>query len=144
MSGVFVKVSGAWGVTPGQIAAKQQETANQLAALAAALMVEQILANDQFDSGALVNSPYVATSAGSGYSQAAAAARGRDPSVQLQDDIGPSAAGHADVALAVSHADPQNYGTTVLPARPFFEPALERVDDQLEAALAKAWEELFP
>jgi hypothetical protein len=141
MSGVIITDSGPF-VLPG-LAAKQQQTANALAARLAALFTEHMLSNGQFDTGAMVNSTYSTTNESSGYGAAASAAKGRNPDVELLGDIGPSDPGGAAAAVAVVYAEPQNYGTNRLPARPFFEPAIETLDADLEDALATAWNELI-
>jgi hypothetical protein len=142
MSGIEISDSGAWVLSQATIAAKQQQTANKLAAKLAALFTEHMLSNGQFDTGAMANSPYATTNEQSGYGAAASAAKGRNPDVDLLGDIGPSDAGSASAAIAVAYAEPQNYGTSRLPARPFFEPAIEVIDGELEDALAQAWNEL--
>jgi hypothetical protein len=144
MSSIAITIGGHWGIAPGEVSARQQDAADRLAARGAALMIEQMIANGQLDTAAMVNSVYVTTPGGSGYGAAAAAARARNPDAPLLDDVGPSEPGTAGIAIAVYYADAQNYGTRLgLAARPFFEPALEIVDSELETALAAAWEALI-
>jgi HK97 gp10 family phage protein len=142
MSGIEISDSGMWAIASSTIAAKQQQTANRLAAKLAALFTEQMLQNGQFDTGAMANSTYATTDQQSGYGAATSAAKGRNPDVELLGDVGPSDPGSASAAIAAAYAEPQNYGTSRLPARPFFEPAIEVIDGELEDALAQAWNEL--
>ena len=117
----------------------QQEIADQTAAQVAADMTLQILANDQFDTGALANSPYATSVSGSGYAAAAAAARSRNEDVELIDEIELPAAGLAAVSSVVIYAEPQNNGTPKLPARPFLEPALEKNNNTIEEVTRKVF-----
>jgi hypothetical protein len=119
-----------------QLPAIRQQIADETAQDWAVAATEQIIANDQIDSGALANSPYTTSVSGSGYAAVASAVRGRNPEVELLPEVPAPPAGQAAVAIAVGHGAPQNYGTTRLPARPFWEPARELTRQRFRERLA--------
>ncbi len=86
-----------------------------------------IRANGQIDTGFMVNSVYTVTSEGSSYSG------GTDALPEVQ---APENDTTAYVGVAASYGYWQNYGTTRLPARPFFEPGIEETRASFEAACA--------
>lgn len=86
-----------------------------------------IRANDQIDTGFMVNSVYVVTSDNSTYG----GGKNALPEVGKPPDKYT-----AYTAIAAYYAIYQNYGTRYLPARPFFEPALYAVMPTFNAACA--------
>ena len=86
-----------------------------------------IQANGQVDTGFMLNSAYVVTSRESTYTggEKALPEIGRPPDDQT-----------AYAAVAAEYAEYQNYGTSRLPARPFFEPAVDVVRPGFESAVA--------
>lgn len=87
----------------------------------------QIRANGQIDTGFMVNGVYVVTSEGSTYS-------GGDKA--LPEVAGPSDESSAFIASAAEYSVYQNYGTSRIPARPFWEPGIEKTRPSFEAAIA--------
>lgn len=85
----------------------------------------QIRANEQVDTGFMLNSVYVRTSQGSTY-------RGGENALPEVDNPKDDFTGY--VAVAASYAGYQNYGTVNMPARPFFEPGLEKTKASFEEA----------
>jgi hypothetical protein len=77
-----------------------------------------IVSNDQVDTSFMLNSVYVQTSDSSTYKSGENA---------LPEIDRPSKETEAHAAVAASYAVHQNYGTVYLPARPFWEPAIEDV-----------------
>lgn len=86
-----------------------------------------IRANNQIDTGFMVNSVYVVTSDASDYGGGKNA---------LPEVAGPPDDTTAYTAIAASYAIYQNYGTRYMPARPFFEPAIYTVMPAFQAACA--------
>lgn len=86
----------------------------------------QIVANDQVDTGFMLNSVYTVTSEGSSY---------KGGSDALSPISGPSSELEAFVAVAAHYGHVQNYGSSFQPGRPFFEPGVERTRPGFEAAL---------
>lgn len=84
-----------------------------------------IRANDQIDTGFMVNSVYVVTSDSSTYSGGA----------QALPEVGkPGDDTTAYTAVAARYAIYQNYGTVHMPGKPFFEPAIYAVMPTFNAA----------
>ena len=98
-------------------------------------MQAQIRANQQIDTGFMVNSVYVRTSEQSTYSNTG------DPVKKGQhklDEVEAPPDSHtAYVGVGASYGWYQNYGTSRIPARPFLEPAIAITQPEFEAALAK-------
>ncbi len=74
-----------------------------------------IIANSQVDTGNMRDSSYRVTAAGSTYVDTAL----NTPPPPLEENTGYA-------GVAANYAGYQNYGTRYLPARPFFEPVIER------------------
>ena len=90
-----------------------------------------IQANGQVDTGNMLNSCFSVTSHGSTYSDGP----DREPP--------PFAGKHQGFAgIAASYSIFQNYGTSRIPARPFFEPVTERVMSAMERAIDAAYRAL--
>jgi hypothetical protein len=86
----------------------------------------QIVSNGQVDTSFMLNSVYTQTSDGSTY-------KGGENA--LPETARPTSDTVAHVAVAANYAIYQNYGTVHLPARPFFEPGIERVRPGFERAM---------
>ena len=87
-----------------------------------------IRANDQIDTGNMVNGVYTSTSEGNTYPGSA--------SEHLTDSApAPDDEYTAYVGYAANYSAYQNYGTRYQPARPFVEPAVDDVKPSLDAAL---------
>lgn len=96
----------------------------------------QIQSNDQIDTGFMFNSVYTQTDEGSTY-------KGGEKA--LPETEQPEDKMTAHVAVAASYGAPQNYGTRFLPARPFFEPGMERARQGMDAAMElieQKWNEI--
>lgn len=87
----------------------------------------QIRANGQIDTGFMINGVYTVTSEGSTYG-------GGDKA--LPEVAGPSDESSAFVASAAEYSVYQNYGTSRIPARPFWEPGIEKTRPGFESAIA--------
>lgn len=97
------------------------------------------------DTGSLAESLYVSSSAGSDYSQRAAAAASRNPDAVIVPEVRPefaltlfgtSGAGYtAIVGAAVEHGVFQEFGTRYQSAQPFLTPASEAMADQFTSAM---------
>lgn len=88
-----------------------------------------IRANDQIDTGNMVNGVYTVTaSEGSAY-PGGASEHLAEPAPSPPDEY------TAYVGYAADYSAYQNYGTRFQPARPFVEPAVDDVKPSLEAAL---------
>jgi hypothetical protein len=99
-----------------------------------------IIANGQIDTGFMHDSVYVVTAKGSNYGKFHAdltpyqALHGHD----MFDEVDPPAdAYEALFAVGATYAEYQNYGTRFIPARPFWEPALEKTQVELDDRLSK-------
>jgi hypothetical protein len=86
----------------------------------------QIRANDQIDTGFMIGSVYTVTDQGSTYSGGADAFPEVGP---LPDKFS------AFLAVAAKYGEWQNYGTTRIPARPFWEPGIEKTQQGFDQAL---------
>jgi len=86
----------------------------------------QIVANDQVDTGFMLNSPYVVTSDSSTYKSGEKA---------LPEVPRPTSETEAIVAVAAEYAIHQEYGTVHIPGRPFFRPGMERVRPGFDKAM---------
>jgi len=93
----------------------------------------QISANGQIDTGFMYSSVYNRTADGSTYGQT-----GTPPgdSYLLPEVEAPANDQEAYFAVAANYGIFQNYGTRFLPARPFFEPGVERVRPEFDAKVA--------
>jgi HK97 gp10 family phage protein len=92
-----------------------------------------IRANGQIDTGFMINSAYTVTSQGSSYSGGGKAL----PEVGAPpDDM------TAYAAIAAAYAFFQNYGTSHMPARPFFEPGIEKTRPGFQAAVSAVADKL--
>lgn len=116
----FAQVAAALKTASGQVVRK---TAFDLKANAQA----QIRANGQIDTGFMVNGVYVVTSKESTY------AGGHDA---LPEVAKPTDDTSALVASAASYSAAQNYGTVHLPARPFWEPSIDKTKPGFEQAIS--------
>jgi hypothetical protein len=86
-------------------------------------------------SGALAASGYLKQSDGSStYDQAVAAAREKNPTVQIADEVSAPPPGQVAVAFAAGHADTVHDGGKKMKARPFLQQA---VDDEEAGFLAE-------
>jgi HK97 gp10 family phage protein len=88
---------------------------------------EQIRANDQIDTGFMFNSVYVVTSEETTYKGGAEALPPVDKPENNQE---------AYVAVAAKYAQFPNYGTRFQPAKPFFEPGMEKTRKGFDQAIA--------
>jgi hypothetical protein len=86
----------------------------------------QIVANNQIDTGFMLNSVYTQTSDGSTY-------KGGENA--LPETARPSKETEAHIAVGANYAVHQNYGTRFLPPRPFWEPGIERTRPGFEQAM---------
>lgn len=94
----------------------------------------RIRANGQIDTGFMVNSVYSRTYDSSTYSNVGQPTR---KGAQAFDEVErPPNNKTGYVAIAASYAQWQNYGTHLLPARPFLEPSVDLIRPEFEAALA--------
>lgn len=96
-------------------------------------MQAQIRANNQIDTGFMVNSVYVRTSEESTYSMSEPLKKGQH---KLDEVEAPEDKHTAFVGVAASYGWYQNYGTSRIPARPFVEPSVEITRPSFEAAIA--------
>jgi len=98
-------------------------------------MQAQIRANQQIDTGFMVNSVYVRTSDESTY------ATSGDPvkkgQKKLDEVEAPPDTHTAYVGVGASYGYWQNYGTSRIPARPFLEPSIAQTMPAFEEALAR-------
>jgi hypothetical protein len=87
----------------------------------------QIRANGQIDTSFMINSVYTVTDQGSTY-------QGGDKAFP---EVGPLPEKFsAFLAVAANYAGYQNYGTTRITARPFWEPGIEKTQQGFDQALA--------
>jgi hypothetical protein len=93
----------------------------------------QIRANDQVDTGFMVNGIYVVTSQESTYQG------GEDA---LPEVPKPPDDQTAYVASAAKYSAPQNYGTRYIAGRNFFETGIERTKAEFDAAMATIKDEM--
>ena len=93
-----------------------------------AAMKAKIRANGQVDTGFMVNTVYTRTYDSSDYS-----ATGKDAMPEVER---PPNNKTGYVGVAASYGYWQNYGTHLIPARPFVEPSVELVRSDFEAALS--------
>ncbi len=93
----------------------------------------QISANGQIDTGFMYSSVYNRTADGSTYGQTQTPP---GDSYLLPEVEAPPDDLTAYFAVAANYGIFQNYGTRYLPARPFFEPGVERVRPEFDAKVA--------
>ena len=93
----------------------------------------QISANGQIDTGFMYSSVYNVTADGSTYGQAQTPP---GDSYLLPEVEAPPNDQEAYFAVGANYGIFQNYGTRFLPARPFFEPGVERVRPEFDAKVA--------
>ena len=87
----------------------------------------EIQSQGLIDTGFMINSVYTVTSDGSSYQGGEKAL----PPVEA-----PANAMSASVAVAASYAGFPNYGTVHQPARPFFEPGIDKTRPGLQASIS--------
>jgi hypothetical protein len=98
------------------------------------MMIAQIYANGQIDTGFMVDSVYTVTKNGSTYGQGSIEPPG-DAYLMPEETISSDMEGVA--ACAANYSGFQNYGTRYLPPRPFREPAMDLAKAEYEAKLAQ-------
>lgn len=92
----------------------------------------QIRANDQIDTGFMVNSVYVVTSEESTYGKAQPT---KKDSYLLPEVEQPASKTEAYLAVGANYAIFPNYGTVNLPAKPFWEPGIAKTQESFEKAM---------
>jgi HK97 gp10 family phage protein len=108
---------------------------------AAQYLADQWRQHVPVDTGSYSDSIYVATHDHSEYAEAVADAEADNPRVEIVPEVArPGRKGAAAVGAAAAHALLVEYGTSRMPARPAFRPALEATKREYPAILRRKLE----